>query len=122
MRGRKGTNKTHNNENQKGGWYRSSDSGYITYVWQSHKYVYQNPSRIFITQNHKSIFGTTYHNNSTFWVCEWTGTAKDGSKWHYIMVFPSLKAAKELRDWRNRVVVDVIKTAEEKQSCGVHVK
>ena len=117
MRGRKGTNKTHNNQNQKGGWYRSSNSGYTTYskrignVWQSY-------TRLLITRNHKSLYGTKYHNNSTFWVCEWTGERSDGSKWHYIMVFPSLKAAKELRDWRDRVVVDVLKTAEEKQSCG----
>ena len=118
---RNGTNKTHNNENQQGGWYRSSGSGYTTYVWQKEWKTLTRKlgARIFITQNHKSIFGTTYHNNSTFWVCEWTGTKEDGSKWHYIMVFHSLKAAKELRDWRNCVVVDVINADT---TCGVHVK
>ncbi len=102
---RNGTNKTHNNENQQGGWYRSSDNGYTTYVWEKEWHPLTR-ARIVITQNHKSIFGTTYHNNSTFWVCKWTGTKECGSKWHYIMVFPSLKAAKELANWRCRVVVD----------------
>ena len=101
MRGRKGTNKTHSNENQKGGWYRSSYNGYITYVKRT------EGSKQIITQNHKFLYGTKYHNNSTFWVSENTVTKKDGSKWHYIMVFHSLKAAKELQDWRNCVVKEI---------------
>ena len=101
MRGRKGSNKTHSNENQKGGWYRSSDNGYTTYVKRTES------SRQVITKNHKFLYGTKYHNNSTFWVCDWAGTKKDGSKWHYIMVFHSLKAAKELQEWRNCLVKEL---------------
>jgi hypothetical protein len=82
---RTGTNKTHNNEHQADGWFRTDKSGFT---------FYKKGDRA-ITKNHKTLFGNKYHADSTKWVMEMPG---------YVCVFHTLKAAKELKNWRACIV------------------
>jgi len=80
-----GTNKTRNSEQQARGWFRTNENGFTFYKREERT----------ITKNHKALFGNKYHVDSTKWVMKMPG---------YVCVFHTLKAAKELKNWRACIV------------------